>query len=146
MKSKTSQGWQAERTHELPADENRPQEILMLEDEGKLTAMLKIFLEEHSFHVTTVANGVDGLKKIMAQDYDVIVCDMLMPSLPGDKFYIAVQKVKPHLCSRFIFMTGHKGDKKIDEFIRSVRGVMMWKPFPPHELLDTIKYLLKKKP
>jgi DNA-binding NtrC family response regulator len=133
-----------EKTHELSASEDQVREILMLEDEGSLTELLKEYLESNSFKVTTAGNGVEGLKKIMAQDFDVIICDMLMPHLPGDKFYIAVQKVKPHLCRRFIFMTGHKGDKKIDEFIRSVHGMMMWKPFHPHELLDSIRYVLKK--
>ena len=133
-----------EKTHDISMEGHRFDEVLMLEDEGSLTAMLKEYLESNSFRVTTVTNGVDGLKKIMAQDFDVIICDMLMPTLPGDKFFIAVQKVKPHLCRRFIFMTGHKGDKKIDEFIREVHGVMMWKPFHPHELLDTIKYVLKR--
>jgi DNA-binding NtrC family response regulator len=80
----------------------------------------------------------------MVQDFVVIHCDMLMPNLPGDMFYLAVQKVKPHLCRRFVFMTGQKGSKKIDEFIRKVRGVILWKPFHPHDLLDTIKYVLKK--
>ena len=65
------------------------QEILMLEDEGELTALLKEYLEANTFRVTSVSNGVDGLKKIMAQDYDAIVCDMLMPHLPGENVLIS---------------------------------------------------------
>jgi DNA-binding response OmpR family regulator len=141
---KKYQAAESEKTHELPAEESGPAEVLMLEDEGELTALLKEYLEGHGFKVTAVTNGVEGLKKIMTQDYDIILCDMLMPHLPGDMFYLAVQKVKPDLCRRFIFMTGHKGDKKIDDFIRSVRGVMLWKPFHPHELLDTINFVLKR--
>src|SRR4051812_29737988 len=133
-----------ERTHDLPDVAQSTETVLMLEDEGELTEALKIYLEANGFQVMCVRNGVDGLKKIMTQDFDVILCDMLMPNLPGDMFYVAVQKVKPHLCRRFIFMTGHKGDKKIDDFIRKVHGVMLWKPFHPHELLETIKYVLKK--
>ncbi len=119
-------------------------EVLMLEDEGDLTEVLKEYLEGHDFRVTCVKNGLDGLKQVMSREFDIILCDMLMPNLPGDMFYLAVQKVKPNLCRRFIFMTGHKGEKKIDDFIRSVRGVVLWKPFHPHELLDTIKCVLKK--
>jgi DNA-binding response OmpR family regulator len=132
-----------EKTHQLP-DAPEPDSVLMLEDEGELTEALKIYLEAHGFRVVCVRNGVDGLKKVMTTDFDVILCDMLMPNLPGDMFFLAVQKVKPHLCGRFIFMTGHKGDKKIDAFIRKVRGVMLWKPFHPHELLERIQYVLKK--
>src|SRR5581483_10130738 len=116
-----------ERTHDI-SEISASQSVLMLEDAGELTEALRIYLEANNFTVICVKNGVEGLKKIMTQDFDVILCDMLMPNLPGDMFYIAVQKVKPHLCHRFIFMTGHKGDKKIDDFIRKVRGVMLWKP------------------
>jgi len=135
---------QLEKTHDITVDEPDFKTILMLEDEGELTDTLKSYLEGNSFRVTCVKNGVEGIKKIMKEDFDIILCDMLMPNLPGDMFYLAVQKVKPHLCRRFIFMTGHKGDRKIDDFIRQVRGVMLWKPFHPHDLLDTINSLLKK--
>ena len=133
-----------EKTHDINVDEASAAELLILEDEGELTELLKEYLESHNFRVTCVKNGLEGLRKVMDRDFDAIVCDMLMPSLPGDMFYIAVQKVKPHLCSRFIFMTGHKGEKKIDDFIRSVRGVMLWKPFQPHELLERINYIVKR--
>jgi DNA-binding response OmpR family regulator len=143
--SKKNVNFQTEKTHDLSGENHHGfEKILMLEDEGDLTVMLKQYLESNGFRVTTVTNGVEGLKKIMLEDFDVIVCDMLMPNLPGDMFYIAVQKVKPHLCRRFIFMTGHKGDKKIDDFVRKVHGMMLWKPFQPHELLEAIKYVLKK--
>ena len=134
-----------EKTHDIDArDGGDFKSILLLEDEGDFTEVLKTYLETSSFRVTCVNNGVEGLKKIMNADYDLILCDMMMPNLPGDMFYLAVERTKPHLCKRFIFMTGHKGDKKIDDFIRGVRGVMLWKPFQPHDLLETIKLVLQK--
>ena len=66
------------------------------------------------------------------------------PNLSGDMFYMAVERTKPNLCKRFIFMTGHKGDPKIDAFIRKVRGLMLWKPFELHDLQATIEAILKK--
>ena len=118
--------------------------MLLLDDESDLSEVLKAYLEEHGFRVVCVMNGVEGLKKIMEQDFDIILCDMMMPQLPGDMFYIAVERVKPQLGKRFVFMTGHKNDKKIDEFIRRVKGLMLFKPFQPHELLEMINVVLKK--
>ncbi len=89
-------------------------------------------------------SGVEGLKKIMADDFDLVICDMVMPSLPGDMFYLAVERTKPRLCRRFIFITGHKGDPKIDAFIRRVGGLMLWKPFQMHELQRAIQSVLRK--
>jgi DNA-binding response OmpR family regulator len=133
-----------EKVHDIGGDHDQFKSILLLDDESDLTDILKGFLEQNGFRVVCVKNGVDGLKKVMVQDFDVILCDMMMPQLPGDKFYIAVERVKPQLSKRFIFMTGHKGDKKIDDFIRSVKGVMLWKPFQTHEMLDAINLVLKK--
>jgi hypothetical protein len=41
-------------------------------------------------------------------------------------------------------MTGHKGERKIEEFIRRIRGLMLWKPFEMHVLLDTIRGVTKR--
>ena len=138
---------QAEKIHEISvADSNADSKksILLLEDDSQFAELLTIELEANNFRVTCVKNGVEGLKKIMGEDFDVILCDMMMPNLPGDMFYLAVKRTKPHLCKRFIFMTGHKGEKKIDEFIRSVHGIMLWKPFQFHDLLEAIKIVFKK--
>jgi hypothetical protein len=69
---------------------------------------------------------------------------MIMPGFPGDMFYRAVERSRPHLCKRFLFMTGHNGDPQIDTFIRSVRGLMIWKPFQLHELLQGLKVVAGK--
>jgi hypothetical protein len=69
---------------------------------------------------------------------------MVMPNLAGDMFYMAVERVKPHLCKRFLFMTGHRGDRKVDEFIRKVHGLILWKPFQSHVLMESIQAIEQK--
>jgi DNA-binding response OmpR family regulator len=120
-----------------------PKTCLLLEDEGALTEVLQLHLEMNGWTVTPVENGIDGLKQVMERDFDIIICDMMMEKLAGDKFYMAVEKAKPQLCKRFIFMTGYKGNKRIEDFIRQVDGLMLWKPFEPYELLDTMKTVLQ---
>ncbi len=135
-----------EKTHEVSDADIPPskRKVLVLEDDGELTDLLKDYLRSQNFDVTSVINGTEGVKHVMAADFDLILCDMMMPGLPGDMFYRAVERTKPHLCKRFIFMTGHAGDPKIDQFIRSVKGLMLWKPFEMHMLTDAIQAVLKK--
>jgi len=118
--------------------------ILLLEDDDQFASILQEFLELYSCKVTRVKNGVEGLRRIVNADFDLVLCDMVMPTFPGDKFYIAVERVKPILCKRFIFMTGHKADPKWDAFIRSVRGLMLWKPFQMHDLLIAMRTIFKR--
>jgi CheY-like chemotaxis protein len=135
-----------EKTHEVPEDELPPEKrkILVLDDDKDFIFLLKEFLIDQHFEVVAVENGVEGVKHVMATDFDIILCDMAMPRLPGDMFYLAVERTKPHLSKRFIFMTGHRGDPKIDEFIRRVKGLMLWKPFEFYMLTEAIQTVLKK--
>jgi CheY-like chemotaxis protein len=130
-----------EKTHDL---DQVPQvtvrkKVLLLDDDRPLAELTRKILEENGYEVEAVADGVQGIKKIMINDYSVILCDMVMPNLAGDMFYMAVERVKPHLCKRFLFMTGHQGERKIDDFIRSVRGLVLWKPFKTHVLMEAMQ-------
>ncbi|MGA2750767.1 MAG: response regulator [Verrucomicrobiota bacterium] len=130
-----------EKTHDLdqvPKVTVR-KKVLLLDDDMPLAELTRKILEENGYEVETVADGVQGIKKIMINDYSVILCDMVMPNLAGDMFYMAVERVKPHLCKRFLFMTGHQGERKIDDFIRSVRGLVLWKPFKTHVLMEAMQ-------
>lgn len=115
--------------------------ILLLEDDEDFRNIIKEFLESHLYNVVTVRNGVEGVREIMASDFEVILCDMMMPTLPGDMFYLAVERMRPHLCDRFIFMTGYKGDGKVADFVKKVNGTMLNKPFLVDDLLEMIAFV-----
>jgi CheY-like chemotaxis protein len=119
-----------------------PKRILMLEDEIEFSAMIKELLESHGYVVTCVDSGTEGFKCIMAQNFDIILCDLLMPTLPGDMFYLAVEKTRPKLCKRFIFISGHRADPRWEAFIKKIDGVILWKPFPTNELVAAINRVL----
>ena len=101
-------------------------------------------MRAHSFQVTCVPSGVEGLRQIMARDFDVILCDMVMPHVPGDMFYLAVERTKPALCKRFVFMTGYRADPKIDSFLRKTGGYVLWKPFETLQLSNAINVILQR--
>ena len=118
--------------------------ILLLDDDMELVEALKALLESQNFLVTTVANGVDGLREIMSLDFDVIICDLIMPHMPGDMFYLAVKKTKPHLCNRFIFITGYSENPRVDKFLKEVNGLVLIKPVLADELVSTISLVLQQ--
>ena len=118
--------------------------ILLLDDDLDLADALKGLLESHNFVVTTVGDGAAGLREVMEIDFDVIICDLLMPGMPGDMFYLAVNKVKPQLADRFVFITGHKGTPKVDEFLHSIDGIVLHKPVLADELVRMISLVLQQ--
>lgn len=118
--------------------------VLLLDDDVEFVEALKALLESRNFLVTAVANGAEGLREIMSLDFDVIICDLIMPHMPGDMFYLAVKKTKPRLCSRFIFITGYSENPRVDRFLKEVNGLVLIKPVLADEMVSTISRVLKQ--
>jgi DNA-binding response OmpR family regulator len=107
----------------------------LLDDDLDLCDILKTVIEWHRYEVTVVHRGVEGVRAIMERDYDAIVCDIMMPNMPGDMFYLAVQQLKPHLCKRFIFITGHDGNPAVNSFLKLASGFVLFKPLATDQLI-----------
>jgi CheY-like chemotaxis protein len=129
------------KTYEISDDplSARSKTVLVLEDDVEFAAALKAILEEQDYRVTVVPNGSIGVQRILAADFDAILCDMVMPGFPGDMFYLAVQRSRPHLCERFIFMTGHPSDPKVAKFLSGVKNRTLAKPFEMRHLFDALE-------
>ncbi len=113
--------------------------VLILDDNTELTATLKDTLEDQGYRTTIVPSGAEGVTEILKTDFDAIVCDMVMPNFPGDMFYSAVKQSRPHLCPRFIFITGHQSNPKIAQFILDTGCPALWKPFQMRQLFDALE-------
>jgi len=118
--------------------------VLLVDDDTELAETLKELLEGYNFVVTVVGNGVEAFREIIALDFDVIICDLLMPKMPGDMLYLAVQKTKPHLAPRFLFITGHADNPKVDGFLKSIDGLTMHKPVRTEDLVRMINRVLRR--
>jgi len=129
--------------HPSPDTEEPPElhirSVLLLEDDVLQAIVIRKLLEASDFVVTTVENGADGLREVMAFDFDVIICDMMMPKMPGDMFFLAVSRAKPQLCRRFVFLTGFGHEPKVAEFLAKVGGPVLHKPVPNLKLIEAIR-------
>ncbi|MEA3213661.1 MAG: hypothetical protein QOE70_6718 [Chthoniobacter sp.] len=115
--------------------------VLLLEDDLALKGILSDFLSEAGLEVCAVADGVQGVHNVLAGDFEFILCDMNMPTLSGEMFFRAVERLRPHLCDRFVFMTGYRGNDKVNQFIESIGGSVLTKPFNFDDLLELVAFI-----
>ncbi len=122
--------------------------VLLVDDNqllaSRIRSTLKFLVKSHEFVVTTVANGADAIRAIMAFDFDMIICDMTMPFMAGDLFYLAVQRVKPQMVPRLLFVTDAESTE-INTYIQSIKGQMVYKPIEADELERAIKIVLARR-
>jgi response regulator RpfG family c-di-GMP phosphodiesterase len=69
---------------------------------------------------------------------------MLMPKMAGDMFYLAVQKTKPELAKRFLFVTGHADNPKVESFLKEIDALVVVKPVRSDELVRMISFVFKR--
>jgi len=129
--------------------ENKPAEarkrhVLIVEDEVDLALSYKELLEAHGFSVHTAPTGVIALKHILSKEVDAVICDLKLPQLEGDMFYLTVEKTKPEVCDRFIFITGMADNPKFQPFINKMKGRVLFKPVRVEQVLEALNQLFAR--
>jgi DNA-binding response OmpR family regulator len=108
--------------------------VLLLDDQEDFRTVISEYLLAQHFTVTQVSNGAEGLRAILRETYDLIICDMMMPKVGGEMFYWAVTRVRPAARLRFIFITGHQNEPTIQHFFKRIDATVLVKPFMFDEL------------
>jgi CheY-like chemotaxis protein len=116
--------------------------VLIVEDDLELVRIYENLLGGFQYEVSTATDGVLALKRILSGDVDAILCDLKMAELDGDLSYSAVERAKPHLCNRFIFITGAGDDPKYHSFLSQMKSPVLRKPVHPATLLQELRKLL----
>lgn len=119
--------------------------VLVVDDDKQLASALQWILADENYLVDVAFDGDEALLKVKVHEYDAVICDVMMPRLRGDEFYLQAKKLRPDLADRFVFITGFAADSDIREFL-SARGLKhLIKPFPIEQLMASVKELLAEK-
>ena len=103
--------------------------ILIIDDEPLLGQTLKFaFSGRHD--VVVAASGREALRLLGADaGYDLVLCDLMMPDLPGQRVFEVVEREHAELLPRFFFMTGGAFTDSAQEFLELHPDRRLDKPF-----------------
>jgi CheY-like chemotaxis protein len=124
---------------ELPTGIER---ILFVDDEASIAKMGSQGLERLGYQVTTRTSSVEALELFRSKpdEFDVVITDMTMPNITGDKLAVEIMKIKPEV--PVILCTGYS--KRISDETASEIGIraFAYKPIVKAELAKTIRKVL----
>jgi CheY-like chemotaxis protein/anti-sigma regulatory factor (Ser/Thr protein kinase) len=116
-------------THLTPAPRPARPTVLIIDDEAIIANSLRRMLKrEYEVEVMTDSEAAVAHLETRAE-YDVVLCDLMMPRLTGAEVYQTVVGRHPHLRSRFVFMTGGTYTDSIREFLARAHVPVLDKPF-----------------
>ena len=122
--------------------ENNRNHILIVDDDDKIRNLLKDYLYEHQYIVSTAEDALQAKERIKIIKFDIIILDVMMPGQDG---YELTKEIKKDSKIPIILLTA-KGE--VENRIKGLElGAedYLGKPFEPKELLLRINNILKKK-
>ncbi len=120
--------------------EERRKTILVIEDDPDVRSMLVKHLKHQGFDVVTAKDGMEGLKKLKAGGYDLVITDIVMPYVSGTGLVTALKESNPHI--PVIAMTGY-GEEPEAVATEKKADLVLSKPVMMSELKDHIARLLR---
>ena len=115
--------------------------ILVVDDDDGIRSLVKKFLNENNYLVTTADSAEDASDKIKIIKFDLIVLDIMMPGKNGLEF---IEENKKNLDTPVILLTAKGEAKERIEGLEVGADDYLPKPFEPKELILRIKNILDK--
>jgi two-component system phosphate regulon response regulator OmpR len=115
--------------------------ILVVDDDEGIRSLVKKYLNENKYLITTSESAEDALKKVKIIKFDLIVLDIMMPGKSGLEF---IQENKNNLETPVILLTAKgQADERV-EGLEIGADDYLPKPFEPRELILRINNIIKK--
>ncbi len=115
--------------------------ILVVDDDDGIRSLVKKYLNENNFLITTADSAENASEKIKIIKFDLIVLDIMMPGKSGLEF---IHDHKQTLDTPIILLTAKSETSERVEGLEIGADDYLPKPFEPKELILRIKNILKK--
>jgi len=122
--------------------ENNKNHILIVDDDDRIRNLLKDYLSENNYIVSTAENAIQAKERLNFFKFDIIILDVMMPGQDG---YELTKEIKKNVRIPIILLTA-KGE--VENRIKGLElgaDDYLGKPFEPKELLLRIKNIINKK-
>ncbi|MGJ9384868.1 DNA-binding response regulator [Salipaludibacillus neizhouensis] len=115
--------------------------ILVVDDEERIRRLLKMYLEREEYLVDDAENGEKALEMALAEEYDLIILDLMMPGMDGIE---VCEEIRKHKATPIIMLTA-KGEEanRVQGFEAGTDDYIV-KPFSPREVVLRVKALLRR--
>ena len=120
----------------LTLNQAQPARVLVVDDEISVCQAIRRGLRGH--HVSVAQSGREALVRMAEEDYDVILCDIIMPDLTGIDVFTAACETRPDYAERIVFMTGGPFTESARAFLTRTERKVLPKPIDLAQLRTVV--------
>ena len=117
--------------------------ILVVEDSPVMRDLIGSLIDElGGFEITAVENGLEALRVLPSEQFDLIVTDINMPNINGLELLAFVKKNPNHVNTPVLVVTTEGAEKDREKGLALGANAYLVKPFERDELLAAVRKLL----
>lgn len=115
--------------------------ILLVDDEKKITTVLKAYLQQEGFQVSTAVNGIIALTMFKENPFDLLILDVMLPGMSGTEICREVRKISS---VPIIMLTAKIEEEDRIEGLSIGADDYITKPFSPREVVARVRAVLRR--
>lgn len=113
--------------------------MLVIEDDSGLRALVEQYLEAQGHEVVGAADGEEGLKYALADEFDLVICDLILPKVTGQQVCEELIRQRPELAKRVVVATGDVTGEETKAFLARTGLPHIAKPFGLRQFAEMIE-------
>jgi CheY-like chemotaxis protein len=124
----------------------RNRSVMVVDDEVHITELISDVLARHGALVQTTNSGADAYDLLYAKDFDLIICDQVMPGLSGESLFHLMAGTERSRKQRFLFMADEVITVQARQFFAETGVQYLRKPFRIQDLVEAVDGLFNQNP
>jgi DNA-binding response OmpR family regulator len=117
--------------------------ILVVDTEAALASLICETLSAEGHRTVAALDAAEALDQISGEPFDLLVSDVAVPGLSGDRLAREIERVRPELLPRILLTTGDWVSREPEAVARRLRAGLLRKPFELDELRRVVRTRLR---
>ena len=115
-----------------------PIRILLVDDEAGVLDLVRTTLETCGYAIDTAASSQEAMAKVRANEYTMVILDLLLPDMNGFLLSQEIRRVRPGLGNRILFISGILFGQSTVEQLGTIGAGFLSKPFQLRALIEAV--------
>ncbi|MBK7400841.1 MAG: response regulator [Myxococcales bacterium] len=112
--------------------------VLVIDDEPLVRKTLSRLLTGRGHEVVEVGSAHEALSRVAAHEFDVLLCDLMMPEMTGFDLHATLEQTRPDVARRMVFISGGAVTEQARAFVEHPGRRVLEKPFDMAAVLEAV--------
>jgi len=114
--------------------------ILVVDDDKSQALLISSYLTKHGYEVVTVLDPIEGMRRLLTDEFKLVITDLMMPHIDGISFAEKIHAIERMKELPIIMVTAYASEELSEKSMRRGVALMLSKPLNLSKLRDLVGF------